>query len=442
MIFARPSSLMLPISCAMKRDLAMKFSGRWILLSLLTSVLLIGCSGGLETNSVDEGIVMLRLLNAASGNATTEVSAASPGTLQATVTDVDGNPIVGLVVTFSTTERGVPYPGTALTNGNGVASVGLFAGSVPGAETATASITTSGGSFSASVGFYTEGDQPETSLITLALESAELELGGETTMTATVTNEAGEPVANSSVSFGTTLGSVSPGAAATASDGIAISTLSAGQTAGTGIASASVSGATASTNFSVDSETRTILISLVLENIQLEQGTDTLMTATVTYDDGTPITNSNVTFSTTLGSVSPATATTDSGGIAISTLNAGQTAGTGIATATYGSATKSTNFTVASDTQAVVISLALESIELQTDEDTQLTATVTYEDGTPVSNYTVTFSATLGSVSPASTATTSDGVAISTLSAGSTTGDGTATASVSGATTSIDFTVE
>ncbi|MDM8542955.1 Ig-like domain-containing protein [Desulfococcaceae bacterium HSG9] len=320
-----------------------------ILLYLLGSFLLFGCSGGLETNAIDEGIVTLRLINAASGNLTGDVSAASPGTLQATVTDVNGNPIVGLVVSFYTNERGIPYPGAALTGSNGVASVGLFAGSVPGADTAYARITTSAGNFSAAVGFYTKGDQPKTKLISLALESTELELGADTTITATVTYEDGEPVPNSSVSFSTTLGSVYPAAAATASDGIALSTLNAGYVAGRGLARASVSGATASANFSVAYETRTILISLVLESIELELGANTLMTATVAYDDGTPITNTNVTFSTTMGSVSPATATTDSGGIAISTLNAGEVEGTGIATASVSGATKSTNFTV--DTQ-------------------------------------------------------------------------------------------
>jgi hypothetical protein len=309
-----------------------------MLLYLLGSFLLIGCSGGLETNAVDEGIVTLRLINAASGNLTNDVSAASPGILQVTVTDVNGTPIVGLVVSFYTNERGIPYPGSALTDSNGVASVGLFAGSVPGADTASAKITTSSGDFSATVGFYTKGDQPKTKLISLALESTELELGADTTMTATVTYEDGEPVPNSSVSFSTTLGSVNPAAAATASDGIALSTLNAGHVAGRGLVRASA-------NFSVAYETRTILISLVLESIELDLGANTLMTATVAYDDGTPITNTNVTFSTTLGSVSPATATTDSGGIAISTLSAGQVAGTGIATASASGTTKSTNFT-------------------------------------------------------------------------------------------------
>ena len=346
MIFTKPSILTMPISGVTKRTLRIKFAGIWILFSLLASLLLIGCSGGLETNSVDEGIVTLRLINAASGNSTTDVSAASPGILQATVTDVNGSSIVGLVVSFTTTERGVPYPGTAITGSSGVASVGLYAGSVPGADTATARITTSSGDFSASVGFYTKGDQPKTNLISLALESTELELGADTTMTATVTDEEGEPVANSTVSFSTTLGSVSPAAAATASDGIAISTLTAGQVEGTGLATASVSGATASINFSVGSDAQSILISLALESIELETDTDTQMTATVTYEDGTPIANRTVTFSTTLGSVSPASAATASDGIAISTLSAGSTAGDGTAKASITEATASSDFSV------------------------------------------------------------------------------------------------
>jgi len=346
MILTRPSILAILSSRFTQRALSIKFAGIQILFGLLASVLLSGCSGGLETNSVDEGIVTLRLLNAASGRVTSDISAASPGTLQATVTDVNGHPIVGLVVAFYTTERGVPYPGTALTDGNGVASVGLFAGSVPGADTATARITTSAGDFSASVGFYTKGDQPKNKLISLALDSTEIELGGETIMTATVTYEDGEPAPNRSVSFSTTLGSVNPAVAATDSDGIAISTLNAGQVARTGIATASVSGASASVNFSVVSDAQTILISVALESTELEQDTDTVITATVTYEDGTPIANRTVTFSTTRGSVSPASAATTADGVAISTLSAGSKAGDGTVKASIAEATASIDFTV------------------------------------------------------------------------------------------------
>lgn len=328
----------------------MRFTNKSILFFLLAGLAFVGCSGGLETTSVDEGIVTLRLLNAINGTSTSEVSAASPGTLQATVTDVNGNPLMGLVVTFITNERGVPYPGTALTNSSGVATVGLFAGSIPGADTATAYITTSSGTFSDSVGFYTKGDQPKQSLIVLELESTEILVGETATMTATVTDEEGEPKVNTSVAFSTTLGSVSPATAATASDGLAISILSAGSEPGTGLATASVSGASASVNFTVVAEEveeeLDIVISLALESTVLEQDTDTLMTATVTYEDGTPVANRTVIFSTTLGSVSPASAATADDGIATSTLSAGSTAGDGTATAKISEASDSIDFTV------------------------------------------------------------------------------------------------
>ena len=81
------------------------------------------------------------LVDAASGGTTTGVSATNPGELRATVT-LNGTALASEVVTITTTLGAlVPASGTALTNGAGLATMGLEEGGVAGAGTATASVT-------------------------------------------------------------------------------------------------------------------------------------------------------------------------------------------------------------------------------------------------------------------------------------------------------------
>jgi hypothetical protein len=76
-----------------------------------------------------------------------EVSPGQDGTLQATIKDSAGDPQRNVAVTFITSDTTggfVPSSGTALTDDNGVARVGLPAGRQTGAFTATASATVAG----------------------------------------------------------------------------------------------------------------------------------------------------------------------------------------------------------------------------------------------------------------------------------------------------------
>ncbi len=84
-----------------------------------------------------------------SGNTTNTVSPTSPGIVQAQVKDSNGNPAPNIAVTFVTSDKTggfSPASGTALTDSNGNAKVTIFAGTVVGAFTITASTagTTSG----------------------------------------------------------------------------------------------------------------------------------------------------------------------------------------------------------------------------------------------------------------------------------------------------------
>ncbi|WP_298234968.1 hypothetical protein [uncultured Azohydromonas sp.] len=91
-----------------------------------------------------------------SGAATTQVQPDSAGTLVVTVQDWDGRAVPNTVVSFSTTDNTggfVPAAGTALTDANGVARIGLPAGARTGAFTATANATVRGSTLQASVSY-------------------------------------------------------------------------------------------------------------------------------------------------------------------------------------------------------------------------------------------------------------------------------------------------
>ncbi|KFZ37109.1 hypothetical protein HR45_11890 [Shewanella mangrovi] len=76
-------------------------------------------------------------LTDASGNATDTISATTPGVLTARVTGVSRT----VIVTFTSTIGDLPIA-TAITDSSGVASVNIYAGSIPGAGTATATLAT------------------------------------------------------------------------------------------------------------------------------------------------------------------------------------------------------------------------------------------------------------------------------------------------------------
>lgn len=87
--------------------------------------------------------VTLKLTDAA-GNSINSITSTTPGILSATVTGLTKT----VIVTFDSTIGDLPVK-TAITDLNGKASVNLYAGSTPGAGTATASLSTGevGGKF-------------------------------------------------------------------------------------------------------------------------------------------------------------------------------------------------------------------------------------------------------------------------------------------------------
>jgi hypothetical protein len=96
------------------------------------------------------------VLTDASGTAVTSLAPERAGTLRATIKDAKGNAVPNLAVTFTSTDKSaifVPTSGTALTDGSGVAHVGVGAGDQAGAFTANANATVNGVGATATTGY-------------------------------------------------------------------------------------------------------------------------------------------------------------------------------------------------------------------------------------------------------------------------------------------------
>ncbi len=143
--------------------------------------------GSTSGNGSTTGAASLALtLTDGAGAATNSITPERSGTLQAKIKDSKGVAQANVAVTFVTTDKTAvltPASGTALTDGNGVASIGLGAGSVAGAYTATASATVGSvvtGSVSYAVTFKT------LSLSSLTFSPTTLSAGGNASISVTV----------------------------------------------------------------------------------------------------------------------------------------------------------------------------------------------------------------------------------------------------------------
>ncbi len=137
--------------------------------AIFCSFILIACGGGGDISDTSGGgggttppANVINVSLTSSVPAGEVITAATPATLTATVTDSNGAR-VGELVTFALDNASLgtftPQIGTALTNSNGVATVTLATGDVEGAGTVTASIASGE---SATVGISMRGDGGQT----------------------------------------------------------------------------------------------------------------------------------------------------------------------------------------------------------------------------------------------------------------------------------------
>jgi predicted extracellular nuclease len=377
----------------------------------------------------DAGLVTL-LINASANLTLTAAPDTLPvgnlSTITATVTDSSNNPVPdGTVVIFATSLGGVS-PAFATTV-NGVATATLSS-TVAGVATVTATV----GSLSATAQVTFTPDVPAN--VALVAVPSTLPVDNLSTLTATVTDQYGNVVADGTlVSFTTSLGNVSP-ASATTVNGVATATLSS-TVAGVATVTATVGSlsATAQVTFVVPTS-----ITLVAAPSTLPVGSLSTLTATVFDQFNNPIADGVVvSFTTDLGNISPASATTVNG-VATATLSS-TVAGVATVTATVNglSATAQVTFVVPTSVTLVAAPSTLPVGSLST-----LTATVFDQFNNPIADgVVVSFTTDLGNISPAS-ATTVNGVATATLSS-TVAGVATVTATVNGlsATAQVTFVV-
>ena len=380
------------------------------------------------------------------------ITDATPAVVTVVVSD-DNGPLAGQIVEFSSSLGVVnPASGTALTDALGKATITLTAGNVEGAGLLRASL--SSGEFD-SIGFETAGDAPLISgnAVSVSISSPSVSDTSPATLTATVTNN-GVAVAGEVVNFGSTLGALSPlsGTALTDASGIATITLTAGETAGAGVASAMLdNSAKATVGFetagdATDATLRNISVSM--DQSSITEATPATVIATVTDGNGAVVAGEVVEFTSSIGVLNPVsgTALTNAAGEATITLTAGDVAGAGLLQASLTSGEfNSIGFETAGDaTDATLrnISLSLDESSITEATPATVTAIITDGNGAVVAGEVVEFSSSIGVLNPVSgtALTNAAGEATITLTAGDVAGAGLLQASLtSGELNSIGF---
>jgi parallel beta-helix repeat protein len=349
--------------------------------------------------------------------------------LTATVTIANGDPAAdGTVVSF-TTDLGNVSPVTATTVG-GVATATLSS-TAAGVATVTATVN----SLSATTQVTFTAGAPFT--LTLTAVPTTLPVGNSSTLTATATDQYGNPVADgTTISFTTSLGTLS-GSTATTNGGDAVVTLTS-MTPGVATVTATV-GSLSATALVTFTPGAPFTLTLTAVPATLPVGNSSTLTATATDQFGNPVADGiTISFTTSLGGVSPVTATTV-GGVVTATLTS-TVAGVATVTATVNSLSATTQVTF---TAGAPFTLTLTAVPatLPVGNSSTLTATATDQYGNPVADgTTISFTTSLGALS-SSTANTSGGDASVTLSS-TVAGVATVTATVNSlsATAQVTFT--
>lgn len=305
-----------------------------------------------------------------------------------------------------------------------------------------------------------------------------------TYLSATLSDASGDPIEDASVAFqllsdiGRLVDTAASVSATTNSSGVAQAELLAGYTDGSG--SARVTYSDSNGDLAVSSVSFTSLgdepdpdPDAVVEDVEVE-GSSTSSSAAITLSmvdadgasagtSGNPITitspgvltarllnaqgaalaNEVITFTTTIGTLSPATQLTDSSGDAAINVNADDSSGAGTVTAsaTVGddTVTVDLNFVIGAQSASTDVAMSLQDslgVSAGTIDNPVssinpgvLRVTLTDASGDPVTSQVVTFVTDIGTVSPATQLTDSTGVATVALTAGDTAGAGTITAS-------------
>ena len=353
-------------------------------------------------------------------------------TVTARVLDAQGNPVPdGTQVAFAeTTATGSTLSATYAITAGGNASI-----TVTPAASGTVTIGATVGALAQVTTNITVNTLSAASMTLAADQTVQTADGASLiTLTATVKDSAGNGVNGVTVSFTSTLGTLSGLTAVTAGGGVATVTLSSPAT-GTATVTATASGLTQSQALSfVAGSASGVSVTLSPSNVQV--GSSAAVTAVVTDAKGNAVVDgTQVTFSGGTGTFGVTVASTVSGSVSTSFVPSASGAHT--LTATSGAATA--NATLTANALAVgSVTVTPSAPTLVADGASTITVDVTVRDatGAPLSGVTPTVSVDSDVTVGAVAATGVTGISTVTLTAGSTVGTATISATASGVSAS------
>ncbi|NQU28962.1 MAG: Ig-like domain-containing protein, partial [Candidatus Marinimicrobia bacterium] len=344
----------------------------------------------------------------ADGSATSTISI---GLVETT----NGNPITSKLVALATNLGSIPS--SIVTDVVGNASVNLTSNTTTGTATVTvdAGVTaTTNVEFISTAPKYLDISADQTSII--ADNSA------STTISTTVTDTLGNPLAGTTVNFSAGAGTVSSNSIVSDASGLATITLisSARTTDTTVTVTATVTGYPAVTD-DIDIDFRGITVTIAAAPDRIPA--DGVSTAEITVElqettNGNPLVDKPISLTTTLGTIT-ASDITNANGTTTTNLIAGTTAGSATITVDAG-VTASTTV----DFSSISLTLTADGTDLLANSVSSLQITALLQDqvtGNPLADRTIYWTTTLGSI-PASATTGANGSATNTLTAGTNAG--------------------
>jgi len=296
-----------------------------------------------STTTPDAGKPTLALALTDANGATGSIATDRSGTLVATLKDANGNAVANALVSFASSDKSAvltPSTGTAVSDANGKASIGIAAGTTAGAFSATASATVGSNTVSATFNYTV-------SLLQLTLSApvispATLAAGGTASLTATVLNGSTPYAPAQVVTFSSpcvTAGKARIASPVTTVSGVATTSYTDLGCGGVDPVTASfvANGVTLSSSANLTVQTATagqlVFVSALPQNISLKGtgGAGRQESSTVTFKvldrNGNPVSGQavNFTLNTTAGglSLNPASATTGAGGLVTTTVASG-----------------------------------------------------------------------------------------------------------------------
>lgn len=283
---------------------------------------------------------------------------------------------------------------------------------------------------------------PNEPSISLSADPGAITAFGQSMLTATARQADGSPVATgTAISFSTSLGNIDNPSVPTDGDGVAMTVLRAGQTAGIATVTAQLGGTAVRASVDVAIGQGTFLIVRAQPEVIAIDGSAQI-TIIVTNGDGTPFdAGSVVTVSTTVGRLTDERPRTDSSGVATTTLRGNGEAGTATVSADIAGAVEPASVEVVIGNGRTV-SLDAQPQSIPLDGSATLTARVRDLQGAGLSGVRVTLSTSLGRLDDARPRTDNAGLATTRLRGAGQVGTATVTATVDGAAMNATTTVD